>query len=165
MHLKQIPISQWGEIADPVFLASLPILPEEFASKYNVAFEEIEDDGLGIAQVAVIELGSTPYFLIAHPQGHEESHYLTVMARSFEPDSNYTLEKLLTVLGVSRTELRWQNDQLGAAQWVLFRMDDYGNEAEMLRFHSQWSAESVRKRYEDKGHKQIYFVRNLSDLK
>lgn len=43
--------------------------------------------------------------------------------------------------------------------WVLYRIDDNGNEVEMRRFASRAAAEAAMREYEARGHKQAYLVR------
>ena len=43
-------------------------------------------------------------------------------------------------------------------RWILFRQDDNGNRYEMARFDSREAAEAQARRYEARGHKQLYFV-------
>ncbi|MOA39498.1 hypothetical protein D3C78_1612840 [compost metagenome] len=43
--------------------------------------------------------------------------------------------------------------------WVLYRIDDNGNEVEMRRFTARAEAEEVMRTYEARGHKQAYLVR------
>lgn len=52
-------------------------------------------------------------------------------------------------------------DAAGAEQgcWVLYRLDDNGNEVEMRRFAARSEAEQVMRTYEARGHKQAYLVR------
>lgn len=49
----------------------------------------------------------------------------------------------------------------GAVQgrWVLYRIDDNGNEVEMRRFAERNAAEALMREYEARGHKQAYLVR------
>ena len=44
-------------------------------------------------------------------------------------------------------------------RWVLYRIDDNGNELEMRRFAGRAEAEAVMREYEARGHKQAYLVR------
>lgn len=46
-----------------------------------------------------------------------------------------------------------------AAVWVLYRIDDNGNELEMHRFSERADAERAMREYESRGHKQAYLVR------
>ncbi|WP_455232037.1 hypothetical protein [Geopseudomonas aromaticivorans] len=47
--------------------------------------------------------------------------------------------------------------------WVLYRLDDNGNEVEMRRFASREVAEAVMRDYDARGHKQAYLVREDKD--
>ena len=44
-------------------------------------------------------------------------------------------------------------------RWLLYRLDDNGNEVEMRRFASRAAAEALMREYEARGHKQAYLVR------
>ncbi|MGE4406524.1 hypothetical protein [Pseudomonas sp.] len=44
-------------------------------------------------------------------------------------------------------------------RWVLYRIDDNGNEVEMQRFSDRASAERLMHAYQARGHKQTYLVR------
>lgn len=46
-------------------------------------------------------------------------------------------------------------------RWVLYRIDDNGNEVEMRRFAERDEAEALMREYEQRGHKQAYLVREL----
>lgn len=43
--------------------------------------------------------------------------------------------------------------------WVLYRIDDNGNEVAMRRFAERADAEALMREYEARGHKQAYLVR------
>ena len=43
--------------------------------------------------------------------------------------------------------------------WLLYRIDDNGNEVAMRRFANRADAEAVMRDYEARGHKQAYLVR------
>jgi hypothetical protein len=47
----------------------------------------------------------------------------------------------------------------GTGRWVLYRIDDNGNEVEMRRFAERAAAEALMREYERRGHKQAYLVR------
>jgi len=48
-------------------------------------------------------------------------------------------------------------------RWVLYRIDDNGNEVEMRRFAERAEAEALMREYERRGHKQAYLVRAACD--
>lgn len=51
------------------------------------------------------------------------------------------------------------NVEPGESVWVLYRIDDNGNELEMRRFPERAGAERTMREYEARGHKQAYLVR------
>ncbi|MFC0708492.1 hypothetical protein [Azorhizophilus paspali] len=54
------------------------------------------------------------------------------------------------------------NDTMAArdeTRWLLYRIDDNGNEVEMRRFAERAEAEALMREYERRGHKQAYLVR------
>lgn len=58
------------------------------------------------------------------------------------------------------------NTQRSAAErpsWVLYRIDDNGNEVEMQRFHDRASAERWMEAYQRRGHKQTYLVKRTAE--
>ena len=48
--------------------------------------------------------------------------------------------------------------ELASARWRLMRLDDNGNEFEIARFADEAQARAACAGYEQKGHKQLYFV-------
>ncbi|WPP43925.1 hypothetical protein [Pseudomonas sp. AN-1] len=44
-------------------------------------------------------------------------------------------------------------------RWLLYRIDDNGNEVAMRRFATRDAAEAAMREYEARGHKQAYLVR------
>lgn len=47
--------------------------------------------------------------------------------------------------------------------WLLYRIDDNGNEVAMRRFARREDAETAMREYEARGHKQAYLVREDKD--
>lgn len=159
--IRQIPESSWGEIAYPVAICILPQTHEEFAKKWGIAFTAFDDDGLGVCHFSVLELEGTKYWANAHPQGPPEAQLLTLKVLSTTPDSRIALVSLLQALSLQEQQLPWINPDLGPADWKLFRLDDNGNDFLMESFLTEFSANWVRRKYEAKGHKQLYFVRHM----
>ena len=48
-------------------------------------------------------------------------------------------------------------------RWLLYRIDDNGNEVAMRRFASRAAAEAAMRAFEARGHKQAYLVRADQD--
>ncbi len=154
MLLKQVPEDQWNEIAVPFDLAVIAITPEILKEKYKIEFFEYYDDGLGEAKACVIDIANTLYWLVTH---FDEPEFM-VSVLSFTPNANDALENIIKALSLTSDTIIWQNPNIGKAVWVLFRVDDNGNEIEMYRFLEQNVAEHLKSIYENKGHKQAYFV-------
>lgn len=159
MSVRQLEESEWKEIACPVHLCTLPFMPAEFTRRFAVRFFDYNEEGLGPAKAAVVEAGGTLFWLSAFPDGPEPAKHLTVSVQSFEANSSVALDRLLTGLGISASDLVWCRSELGPADWILFRIDDNGNEVEVQRFLEQDTADRVMCRYEQGDHKQTYLVR------
>lgn len=157
-NIQQVKREDWDDDADPVYLAVLPFRTDELVSELNLEFFEYEDDGLGLAQSCIIQIENIKYWLCAHPQGPEISQHINVHVRSYEPNTDTARLKLLNELNIEKKSLMHCQDQLGAASWILYRIDDNGNKFEMNRFHQKNSANWFCDKYEAKGHKQKYFV-------
>ena len=72
------------------------------------------------------------------------------------------LIKLFTkLLSIETSELLELGEFLESPKYSLSRLDDNNNEIEIARFHQKYLAEYLRKKYEDKGHKQDYYVQEI----
>ncbi|KRA17996.1 hypothetical protein ASD69_10265 [Lysobacter sp. Root604] len=63
-------------------------------------------------------------------------------------------------MALSEADLPWVSPVLGPGRWLLYRLDDNGNEFLIERYQQPEVAERIRAQYEAKGHKQLYFVRS-----
>lgn len=162
--MVQIEKDDWNDIGEPEYIAVLPVYPGDLTAKKYLEFEEFEDEGLGIAKIAYVNIEETLYIFLAHPEGPPDCHYVSVRVSSIESDSEKALIKLIGELELTRAELVWEQEYLGPGKWLLTRLDDNGNEIEMFRFLNEISANRVKKKYENKGHKQAYFVKNVTTL-
>jgi hypothetical protein len=105
-----------------------------------------------------LQIDNSQYWVSSHPQGPDIAHYMAVEVPSIEINTEVALTKLLSELQISKEELKHCSDDLGPAKWVLYRIDDNANKIEMFRFQNELFANNVRKRYQQKGHKQTYVV-------
>ena len=160
--MKQISEEHWNEIGDPETLAVLPIYPSEIEKNTSISFSDDFEDGLGRCQVALIQIQDFIYLLTAYPDGPAECHFITVKVRSFEPNSEIALSNILNKLNINRNRLIWEGENIGPARWILYRLDDNGNEIEIYRFLNERSAKWVQSKYEKKGHNQCYFVKHVT---
>ncbi len=72
------------------------------------------------------------------------------------------LEELLDTLAVSEAGLPWVSPSVDEPPWVLYRVDDNGNEFEMCKFLDRGIAEYVQRTYETTSHKQTYGIRRAT---
>ena len=159
-EIVQIKKEEWGEIADPLCIAVLPLVPSEFEEQFSVVFESKIENGLGEILSAVVHVNEVKYWLESCPQGGGVLPNVQVYILSNEPNSLNALKNIIDTLGIDRSDLKWEQENLGKAHWVLYRVDDNGNEIEMYRFNTKLSAEHVKGVYESRGHKQAYIVSN-----
>jgi hypothetical protein len=157
--MKQIEEDQWDEIGGPEPVCELPFTVKQMSKTHGLTFFSYEEEGMGEVKAAVVELGKHKYWLLC-PVGQNEIG-VCVNIRSFEADSKKALMVLLDHLKLKLDDLPWSNEYLGPAQWQLTRVDDNNNEVEVYRFLNHDSARWVRDDYEEKGHKQDYYIHEL----
>ena len=155
----QVNEKEWNENAYPVYLCVIPFTRKELEKKFGLTFFEYNEEGLGELCACVVKINKILFWLGA-PVGNE-SLYLNALSRCREKDSELALKELLNDLDINKNDLEWHNNNLGPARWVLSRLDDNNNEVEMLRFQDKDCANWVKKKYEEKGHKQSYFVKHV----
>ena len=158
--MKQVDANEWKEVAHPIQLCELPLLPSDIEAKKAIKFFHVKEMGLGTLDTAVVEIdGSLFWFQCPISQ---KNLGVIVYTRSFEKDLNLALKKLLKAFDLKKEELIWKAENLGRASWVLTRLDDNGNEIEMYHFHDERTAKAIKELYESKGHKQAYFIKNAT---
>ena len=157
-NIRQITEKEWDEIAVPEYIALLPLDASEFEEIYGFSPLEYVEDGLGPTKAFILQVEDSKYWLRSHPDAGDLASKLSIEVRSFEPDTEVALVKLLDALQLDKESLVHCQEYLGPAQWILYRIDDNGNEVEMNRFHRELSANGIKSIYEKRGHKQAYFV-------
>ena len=158
--MKQVDESDWKEIIYPIMICELPLFPKELTEKFDLKFFSYIEDGLGEMEAAIINIDGSLFWLKC-PTDQDQIGTM-VSVRSHEVDTQFALSKILTVLNVDKTKLNWVANGLGKAKFILIRLDDNNNEIEMFRFHDKKIADTVQEKYETKGHKQIYFIKNIT---
>lgn len=158
--MKQITEKEWSEIASPYQLCTLEITLPQLASDFGFKLTSYAEHGLGKLEFVIVKIDNINYWL-SSPHAQQELG-TSVQIQSFEPDSKTALNKLLSELKLNENDLLWKNDYLGPAKWALYRLDDNTNEALIKVFLSKSSAQFVAEQYEQKGHKQSYFVHELT---
>lgn len=158
--MKQITEKEWPETASPYQLCTLRVNLPQLASDFGFKLTSYSEHGLGKLEFCIVRIDDINY-LLSSPHA-QQGFGTSVQIQSFEPDSRKALNKLLNELKLSESELLWKTDYLGPAKWALYRLDDNNNEALIEVFLSKSSAKFVAEQYEIKGHKQCYFVRELT---
>jgi hypothetical protein len=159
----QIEESEWKELAEPITICVLPYFPCDLSERFNIEFKEFEDEGLGLCQYAVIEIERRKFWLRSYPNGSEMARHITAEVLSYDLDPGDSCSILCKTFEISSDQLLWRRKDLCSAKWLLVRIDDNGNEFEMYRFMEKISAELAMKKYDSKGHKQKYLIKEATE--
>ena len=158
----QIRKEDWCEVADPQYIATLPFSHDKLEKIIGFKFFVYDEVNLGKTFGVYAQIEDVQYLFTAQPDELEEqSELVSVQIPSIQNDSLIALNKLLKVLNIEMANLVWKNESLGPCRWVLYRLDDNNNRFEVKRFLNDQSADWVKRKYEQKGHKQIYEVQKL----
>jgi hypothetical protein len=131
--------------------------PDVLVEKYGICFNE-KRDGLGKVTHAFLRLGGKLVFLAAYPDGPTQAQLVHVRVQGNEPAPEEVVSFVENAFGIADADLAWKSPLLESSRWVLYRIDDSGNEFEVDRFLVRCIAENVAARFQAKGHKQTYLV-------
>lgn len=159
--IEQLEHADWVEMTMPLPICTLPFDPSAMSERHGLRFELDEDDGLGPRLSSVARVKEWVLWLESHPQGPPGAELVTVFVYCDIEDSLAALHAVLDGLALREEQLYWRSDCLGPARWALCRLDDNGNEVEMKRFQLEAAAQWTAQQYEKRGHKQLYFVKQL----
>ncbi len=159
--IEQLPTKAWDNRNLPYYLTILPYMPKEFQNKYGVKFEK-GTDGLGELEYCVLKIGGLKYLLESHTDGPKEATLMNVSISSSEQDLEKHIDILLEALTLNYSDLVHIQEKLGEPKWILCRQDDNDNEFEMGRFYLKETCERQSRIYQEKGHKQIYYVKKAT---
>ena len=157
--LKQLSFSDWIPFCSPVWLCSLPLRDKKFSEITDIQFEEYLEDGLGRVLGAVCEIGGSQLFLKSCIDGPDEAKLISVNVHGHETEWEKIKLSLCSVLSIDLSDIPMEQSELQPGRWILSRLDDNGNEVEMYRFPDRHLAEQAQRDYENRGHKQDYYVR------
>ena len=164
--MKQAVDQVWGELNEFIELCVLPMMREDLESRFGIEFYKFSTDGIGEFCVSEVEIQGSNFFLISLKDSSratlEEFNYdnILVCMGCQSAHSGKLLTILLNDLDLPISDLLWCSGDLGPAQWSLHRLDDNNNEIEMFRYLRERCAESAKKIFDKKGHKQAYFVKH-----
>jgi hypothetical protein len=133
----------------------------ELENKYGFSFKEYFEDGLGTCYAAIININGNLYFARGHFDKDCKNPCVCFHMQGNNPDPDSSVNDICKALGIDRQDAPWVTDQLDKPNYSVLRQGDDGNEVQMFRVHEKYIADHVVKKYTDRGHKQIYFVRKL----
>lgn len=160
MAVIRVDNSRWHETVAAIPVCVLPWNADEFAAKWQLTLDEFEEPGLGWVRTAVLQIGHCICLAEAHLQGPDQARRVSISVAGTSPDTRLDLFEILRAMELSEADLPWVRPLLGPARWLLYRLDDNGNEFLIERYQQPEAAETIRAQYEAKGHKQLYFVRS-----
>lgn len=158
VNIIQASEAEWDPAYDFVPICTLPVRPPALVEKYGICFDEKRDD-LGKVTHAFVRLGGKLVCLAAYPDGLAQAQLVHVRVQGNEPEPEEVVRFVGSAFGIADEDLAWQSPLLESSRWMLYRVDDNGNEFEMDRFLVRCIAENVAARLQAKEHKQTYLVR------
>ena len=164
MTVTAISNEKWleSEMGGPHFLCQLPYSILEVESRLGLEFEEVIEDGLGEVFYCFIAIDSKEFFLKGFADKNIKDDFsVCAYMHSNEKEPKGLLDSVLGLLKLDKSELLQVGKYMVPPRYSLTRLDDNNNEVEISRFHDQLFAEHVRKRFEDRGHKQDYYVHEI----
>ena len=153
---KQIDKGEWNSLYDAEPLCTLPFSVSEIEEMHDVKFFEYVEEGLGTVFGAFCIIDSHLLFLNGYGTKDDKSIGIAIEVQGNNTDPENTVQKISSVFKV---QPNWVREDLSIPKWKLLRQGDDGNEVEITRFHRRELAEYVMKKFTDRGHKQIYFIR------
>lgn len=161
LSMKTLTQDDWNEVYSPIPICSLVSPLASLTEKWRLVTFQYDEDGLGNITAVIVECDGV-VFWIWEPTGNVAEGMVSVSVRSYEPDTTRALEVFLSGFSLSCDDLHWVPEGLGSAAWGLWRYDDNSNERLMFKFHSEEAAQYVQRSFEKRGHRQIYFVKQIS---
>lgn len=159
--LRQVSGSNWNRHYDAEPLCSLCFSVSDIESKFDIEFVQSSEEGLGQVFGAFCEINGHQLVLKGYDTKEDKKLGVVIEVQGNNPDPKNTIEEILSCFGIGLADLTWVRDDLTPPKWILFRQGDDGNEVEITRFHKEEVAEYVMKVFTNRGHKQIYFIRNI----
>jgi hypothetical protein len=158
--LVQLSPSEWTANGSEVPLCQLPLSVADVEDRFPVKFSPQERQ-LPHYSHAVVAADGVVYLLAGARDAFAgpPHSYVSVAARGDVHDPEPLVDQICTRFSVHRDQLPWLSSELAPRNWLLFRLDDNGNQVPMWYFKDQGTAEGCARFYESRGHKQHYYVR------
>lgn len=160
MRYRKITLEEWKkDDYQPVVCSALTW--QQFQALIGVEFDDYLDN-MGCAKGAMLITDDGLQFMVetcleSKPE-YASSIFLIVNEQLTE-----NIEKVLSLLGVKFEDLTWIHDDIKPTPWELWRQDDNGNQALMKTCLSRVDASILQKLYEDRGHKQLYWIQECGN--
>jgi hypothetical protein len=164
MNLKLITNEDWlrSEMGYPIFLCQTPFSVANIEDAIGISFEELEEDGLGTVFYCFLSIDKKQVMMKGFDHRHRTDDFsVCAYVHCTEPSPKHAIELITNLLTIETRDLLEIGEYLEPPKYSLSRLDDNNNEIEIARFHQKYLAEYVRKNYEDKGHKQDYYVQEI----
>lgn len=158
--IKQTSFNEWNPQYDYVDLCEVQLTVGQFKDSYGITFEKQLEDGLGECFFACVEIDSTLYSLFG-PCNAESSPGIAFRIQGNNPSVENSIHEVKKALLLEDEHYSWIQDHFTKPRWALFRQGDDGNEVEIDRFYKESVALHNMRIFEDRGHKQVYTVREI----
>jgi len=162
MNFKAITNEIWieSEMAHPYFLLQTPFSIREIEDLIGVKFEEQIEEGLGSVFYCFIAIDNKQILFKGFDEKDLKGDFaVCAYMHSNEISPRGLIDIVLKLLSLKEDDLFKLGEYLESPKYILSRLDDNNNE--ISRFHKKDLAEYLKKRFEDKGHKQDYYVQEV----
>lgn len=167
MNIKSLSNEIWleSEMGNPIFLCQTPFSVANIEEILGILFKEGKEGkkgGLGTDFYSFISIDDKQIMFKGYDdRNRKEDLSVCAYMHCTEPSPRQLIELLTKSLSIDECELLEFGGYLESPKYVLSRLDDNRNELEIARFHNVCLAEHLKKCYEDKGHKQDYYVQEV----
>ncbi len=162
MPLEDVGKNGWREVWLVSFRFPTPLLWPQGLWSYRC-----EGDAPNFEEYCCFYFQGQPFRLARAFDGETWNQVLDVQLFSSKPEEPVASEPLVALLkelGLSWSQLDCiKEERFCFEPHALYRYDDNGGEYLMERFNSFLAAEMTRQMYEDRGHKQIYYLKRETD--
>lgn len=129
----------------------------------GLPFEEYEEAGLGSCYSTFALIDGFHFLFRGFSSRDCIDPSVTAFVGANEENPAASLRTLSNALNISETAFPWVTEFIGRPEWSLFRQGDDGNEVLVTHYQREELANFMMKRFEDKGHKQVYIVKPRSN--
>ena len=164
MKARQMKPDEWlkNETVDQVSLIELPFSVNDIESITELRFDEYQEDGLGTCYSCFVQLNEQDAHFKGHLERNQKELGVVVEMHAHEKHPNLLIKNVCEFLNIEQIDLKWISEFTTKPKFIVYRVDDNGNEFEMESFHVEYMANWYALKFQSKGHKQIYLVKNIT---